>query len=147
MNAGRASKLPKINEAIKEGKENTQTDNKKKKVAPPARSSKKYFKNKFSLYLNDYLNLREEASLKYLIETMGDVMGKTRIFSETISRINSKQIRKRRILIGTDTFLHIVVKNKNGSFKVKKTLKMKSMIEITLPKNNSTLVKFKLKNE
>lgn len=54
--------------------------------------------------MDDFLDMRAESNLTSILEKNKEILSKTQIFSDYITRINSKSQRKLRVLVITSNF-------------------------------------------
>lgn len=100
------------------------------------------------LYLYDYMSLHESSSIRKIMKKHKENVN-VRIFSDFITRINSKYERKNRICMITRDNLYILYsKNlKSENYKLKYSCRISQISAISIAESNSTLIKLTIQQE
>lgn len=116
--------------------------------APKKRLIKRDIEENENSNLQDYVNLLKNPSvIKILIPPKSGLLLKDiTIFSDYITRINSKCERKIRVLMITENHLYILTKSKT-TYKIKYVIQLSLITRITFPTKNSTLIKISFQNQ
>lgn len=98
--------------------------------------------------MNDYLDLRYESNIGKILQKGGEDLAKTVIFSDFVTRINSKSERKVRAIVITskilftiDKSIYILIPEKKKEYKLKNSFPLIILRSVCFPKNNKVLFK------
>ena len=94
-------------------------------------------------YLHDYLNVHVDRQIQWIVEQNGSSVKDSDIFCDFVTRINSKNLRRIKLLLICDKYIYLInPKNIRGQYHTKCLLDVTQISEITIPTiNNKTLMK------
>lgn len=102
-------------------------------------------KKKESLDLYDFYSVLQNQSFQKIIEKEKNVQ---KVFSDTITRINSDCERKLRVCAITESKMYIMFpESSKGVLKLKYTTSLEMIQKLTICKRNSTLMKISILNQ